>query len=389
MTAVRCSTATRVQLLTDREEEWDLRMEMVRGARRFLLLTTYYFGGDERSGQMADALAAAARRGVRLVLVIDRFGQRLSQNLSTASERPRLEQRLRDIEAAGGLVVRYAPAALRHRLVGGGVHVKVQVSEAGVAIFGSSNVAHHSFAQWNETSLRIEGPTVDHLVEDGCHFAGLSAGETAALVGLLPRTPAAESGQSLRYVREDPSLRSGPFFPFGIVRNRLTDELVRVIDGAQRLLCIASLYCKPAPVLKDAIVRACRRGVDVEIFHSHRDSLGVTQVPWISASIQYGSLLREGARIYENRSGEHSKVIFADDCQVAVGSYNLEHAAHDRLIEAMIFSADPALCGHFRSLFQALRRSPGNVALRPGWLSELPLQLQVKRWLCRPLQRWM
>jgi len=389
MTSTRHSTATRVTVLTHREDEWALRMEMVNSAQRFLLLTTYYFGSDERSGRMADALIAAAHRGVRVVLVLDSFGQRLAQNLSNAAERPRLLERFRELEAAGGLVVHYSPASLRHRLVGGGLHVKIQVSEAGAAIFGSSNIAHHSFAQWNEVSLELEGEIVGHLLQDACRFAGLSAEETAALAGLLALPARSAPRQRLRYVLEDPAERSGPLFPFGTVHNRLTADLVQLIDSARRSLRIASLYCKPAPVLKAALLRACRRGVDVEIFHSHRDSLGVTHFPWISASIQYGSILKAGARIYENVAGEHAKVLLVDEREVAVGSYNLEHAAHDRLIEAMIFSEDVATCERFRTLFDSMRRAPGSAALTPGWRNDLPFPLQVKRWVYRPLQRWL
>jgi cardiolipin synthase len=389
MSSIRDSTATRLKVLTDREDEWALRMEMVNNAQRFLVLTTYYFGNDERGRKMADALLAAARRGVRVVLVLDSFGQRLAQNLSLPSERAGLPERFREIGAAGGLVVHYAPLSLRHRLVGGGVHVKIQASEAGVAIFGSSNIAHHSFAQWNEVSLELEGDIVAHLLREACRFAGLSEEGTAALAGFLPVPSASAATRCLRYVREDPAGRSGPLFPFGAVHNRLTDELVKLIDGARSSLRIASLYCKPAPALKAALLRACRRGVDVEIFHSHRDSLGVTHIPWISASIHYSSVLNAGARIYENRAGEHSKMILVDDREVAVGSYNLEHAAHDRLIEAMVFCDDAETCEDFRALFEAMRRSPDNAGLMPEWLSELPLQLQVKRWLYRPLQRWM
>jgi len=389
MSSTQYFTATRLSVLSHREDEWALRMEMVNRAQRFLLLTTYYFGSDERSGRMADALIAAACRGVRVVLILDSFGQRLAQNLGDATESPGLLRRFRELEAAGGLVIHYSPTSLRHRLVGGGLHVKIQVSEAGAAIFGSSNIAHHSFSQWNEVSLELEGNIVSHLLQEGCRFARLSAAETATLTALLPVPLVAEQTHHLRYVREDPAERSGRLFPFGTVHNRLTDDLVKLIDGAQQSLCIASLYCKPAPVLKAALLRACRRGVDVEIFHSHRDSLGVSHFPWISASIQYGSVLKAGARIYENRAGEHAKVLFVDDREVAVGSYNLEHAAHDRLVEAMIFSDDVATCERFHSLFETMRRSPGSAALTAGWLRELPFPLQLKRWLYRPLQRWI
>ena len=389
MSSIQDSTATRVNVITNREDEWSLRMEMVNCAQHFLVLTTYYFGDDERGSRMADALLAAVRRGVRVVLVVDRFGQRLAQNLSSPSGHTGLQELLGEIAAAGGRVIYYTPLSLRHRLVGGGVHVKIQVSDAGVAVFGSSNIAHHSFAQWGEVSLEIEGGIVAHLLREACWFARLSAEETAILTDFLPALPVSEKTRRLRYVREDPAERSGALFPFGTVRNRLTDELVQLIDGARQSLRIASLYCKPAPVLKAALLRACRRGVDVEIFHSHRDSLGVTHFPWISASIQYESALNAGARIYENHAGEHSKIILVDDREVAVGSYNLEHAAHDRLIEAMIFSDDVEICTHFRALFETMGRNPGNTAVTRHWLSEIPLQLQVKRWLYRPLQRWM
>lgn len=381
------STATRLKVLSDREDEWNLRMEMVKHAREFVFVTTYYFGGDARAVEMADALAAAAARGVRVVLVVDGFGQRLAQNLTSLAERAGLQRKLDAIERAGGRVVKFAPRDFGHRFVGGGMHVKIQVSEAGIGIFGSSNIGHHSFDLWNEVSLEVEGPIVAGLLAEACALASLPALEAEALAALLPSTSAGPF--ALRYVSEDPASRGRALFPLGRTDNRLTSELVAFIDSARETLRITSLYCKPTPVLTDAILRACRRGVDVEIFHSHRDSLGVTHIPWISASIQYRALLGAGARIYENRTGEHSKILFVDDRAVSVGSYNLEHAAHDRLVEAMMFTEDPVVCARFRALFTALRRSPNNKKLAPGWLRDLPALLRVKRWLCRPLQRWV
>lgn len=388
MSGTRTSTATSVKILVDRDAEWAARMIMIERAQRFVILTTYYFGSDERSGTMLDALLCAVRKGVRVVLVLDRFGQRLAQNLGTHSEHQRLRERMREFRTAGGLVVECSPRSFRHRWIGGGMHVKIQVSEAGVAVFGSSNIAHHSFRRWNEISLEIEGDIVADLLEEACRFAELSEQEHATFKAWLPATPSSE-GVELRYVREDPQERSGRLFPFGAVDNRLTTELVELIDRAQQSVRITAFYYKPVPVLKAALLRACGRGVDVEIFHSHRDSLEVSHLPWISASAQYASMLKAGARIYENLAGEHSKVILVDDREVSVGSYNFEHAAHDRLVEAMIFSDDATLCASFRSLFDALRGSQDNTMLSAGWRSELPATLQLKRWLYRPLRRWI
>ena len=134
---------------------------------------------------------------------------------------------------------------------------------------------------------------------------------------------------------------------------------------------------------------ACARGVDVRIFHSHRESLEVSTLPWMSCTYQYAEVIAAGGRIYENIAGEHSKVVLVDDRSVAVGSYNFEHAAHDRLIEAMLFSDDMAMCERFGLFFESMRNSADNVALSPEWANELPFAVRLKRWFYRPLQRWI
>ena len=76
------------------------------------------------------------------------------------------------------------------------------------------------------------------------------------------------------------------------------------------------------------------------MYHSHRDALPATDLAWIAAAAHYPRLMKAGVRIYENRHGEHSKIVLIDNEWVAFGSYNFEHAAHDRLAEAMLASRD-------------------------------------------------
>jgi cardiolipin synthase len=387
---ITTSTAVSARLLADRAAEWSARLRMVEDAREFLVLTTYYFGSDSHSATMLEALTRAQRRGVRVTLAMDRFGQRLAGNLGRPPDHHRLRADLDTLREAGGHVFEYTPRTWRHRLVGGGMHVKIQVSEAGAAIFGSSNVAHHSFRRWNEVSMHLEGPIVGLLLDDACRCSGLDAHATRWHRERLA-TPHPHTGQGIRlgYLCEDPERHSAPLFPFGDADNRLTAEMVAMIERARRTLRITAFYCKPALVLRDALLRACRRGVDVEIFHSHRDSLEVSQAPWMSASNHYAALLEAGASIYENHDGEHSKVVLVDDEEVAVGSYNFEHAAHDRLVEAMLFCRDPDLCAQFSTFFDALRASPANLRVGDDWLRRLPRLLRVKRWLHHPMERWI
>jgi phosphatidylserine/phosphatidylglycerophosphate/cardiolipin synthase-like enzyme len=171
--------------------------------------------------------------------------------------------------------------------------------------------------------------------------------------------------------------------------NVVTDGLVHMLDQAKTSIAITSLYFKPVEPLMAALVAAARRGVDVEIHHSHRDALPATELAWIAAAAHYGRLLGAGARVYENRHGEHSKIVVIDGARVAFGSYNFEHAAHDRLAEAMLATSDPIAVQPALAIFDELRRHPDNVPVTARWLSDLPARLRVKRAILGPFKRWM
>ena len=86
--------------------------------------------------------------------------RRLGGVLMTPAERAALAGLLDDLQAAGGVVTTYRPRYRAQQWLGGGQHVKIQVSEAGEAIFGSSNLSQSSFEQWNEYSVALRGPVV-------------------------------------------------------------------------------------------------------------------------------------------------------------------------------------------------------------------------------------
>ncbi|MFO1525342.1 MAG: phospholipase D family protein [Turneriella sp.] len=114
---------------------------------------------------------------------------------------------------------------------------------------------------------------------------------------------------------------------------------IAAIDAANDTLSITSFYL-PTRRLMKAVVKAAKRGVRVEVFHSHREALPSTDLAWIAAAAGFGRLLKAGVTIYENLHGEHSKIVLIDDKWVAFGSYNFEDAAHDRLAESMLVSSD-------------------------------------------------
>ena len=382
--------------LWDRAAEWRRRLDMVRDARSFLYLSAFYIEWDAYGVELLDALDDARRRHVEVTLLLDDFGQRLGGVLMSAAHRRALAARLDRLRVAGGTVSFYRPAHVVQRLLGGGQHVKIEVSDAGEAIFGSSNITKTSFEWWNEYAVAVRGPITRTLLES-LRAIGASVGdrhldELDRLAAGAASTLGGSSGGGLEldYWLCNPNSHQGPLGPLRWRgENVVTRRMIEMLDAARTSARITAFYFKPVAPLMDAVVRAASRGVAVEVFHSHRDALPATALAWVAAAVSYDRLLSAGVLIYENRHGEHSKIVLVDDVWAAFGSYNFEDAAHDRLAEAMLASRDPRAVEPAVAIFNDLRRDPDNVAVTPETWGALPAAQRRKvAWLGR-FKRWM
>lgn len=372
-------TASALVPLWNRAAEWQRRLAMIDEARAFVHLSTFYIEHDAYGTEILAALRRAQRRGVAVSLLVDAFGQRLGGVLMTAAQRAALARELDDLRAAGGTVTVYAPAHQVQRLLGGGQHVKVQVSEAGEAIVGSSNLTKTSFEGWNEYAVAVRGPIVATLLESLRAFGGVVPTAHLATLAEVARADPAPADLALDYWYCNPNLTQGWTGPFGWRGdNAVTTRMIAMLDGARTSARITSFYFKPVAPLLDAVLRAARRGVLVEVFHSHRDALPATDLAWIAAAASYPQLLDADVRIHENRHGEHSKIVLVDDTWAAFGSYNFEDAAHDRLGELMLESRDARAVAPLRAIFDDLRQDPENVLVTRESFRELPARVAAR-----------
>ena len=365
---------------------------MVVEARQFLYLSTYYLEYDTYGTELLTALLEAQRRGVAVHLLIDRWGQTLGGVLMTGDVKATLATRLDELRAAGARVAFYAPHHYLQRRLGGGQHVKIQVSEAGEAVFGSSNITASSFEDWHEYSVAVRGPVVPTLLASYRDIGGTVDDAHLRHLEEVPAGPPAEIAPDLdlEYWLCNPNLhqgRRGPLWWGG--RNVVTDRLVDMVDAARSRLQITAFYFKPIPVLMDAVLRAARRGVRVEVYHSHREALDATDLAWIAAASSYDLLLAAGVRIYEHRRGEHSKIVLVDNGWVAFGSYNFEDAAHERLAEAMLATRDTRAVAHAASVFHELSQDPDNIPVTDQFRVGLSRSLGWRLALMGPFKRWM
>lgn len=373
--------------LSDPKAEWHERLHMIREARHFIYASTYFLQHDRYGLEYVAALQAACRRGVNVTLVIDGFGQVLSTSLMSKKEIQDGKKALRELSALGARVVFYQLRSPLKRILGSGNHIKIQLSDAGTALFASGNISATSYEQWREFSVLVEGKIVARLLEEFCRLGVVVCQEHKNhLEGTV------STGKTLGYLSHHPTLDRHWLNPICLKeKNRLTHYLADVIRNAQTHIALTTLYFKPAPVLVDAMIAAANRGVKIEIFHSHAHALGVSMLPWIPSFYLYEQLCAAGIDIYERPACEHSKIMLVDDALAAFGSYNFEYAADDRLAEAMMISADPLILEHFRQVFTGLRQElhDKKVTCPKECLLNLTTWQKMQLWGFKPWARWI
>jgi len=381
-------TATAFVPLWVRAAEWERRLAMIRDARSFIYLSTFYIEHDAYATELLTALGAALRRGVAVNLLVDTFGQRLGNVLMSRADRAALESGLGAIRAGGGVVTMYRPPRLVQQWLGCGHHVKIQVSDVGEAIFASGNITRTSFEGWNEYAVAVRGPIVRTLLESYRRIGG--SVDQAHLAQLSDEAGEPAMAQEMEYWFCNPNSSQGIFGPLGWRGpNEVTDRLVGMVDSARASILITSFYFKPVAALADALLRAAARGVAVDLFHSHRDALPATDLAWIAAAAGYPRLLAAGIRIHENLHGEHSKIVVVDRTWAAFGSYNFEDAAHDRLAEAMLATRDPRAVEPALAIFDQLRQDPDNLPVTVDSFGRLPARMKSRIFRYGRFKRWM
>lgn len=378
--------ASKLILLPDQKEEWLCRLRMIREAQRFLYISTYYLHYDRYGHEYVEALLAARRRGVAVTLLIDDFGQRIARNLMTAQEIREGKEAIQRLKQEGASVIFYRCRSPLQRCLGSGMHIKIQLADTGGALFASGNIAATSYEQWREFSVYVEGSIVLRLLKE---FSLLGVPVDTHHEQYLQST-IVPGNAPLYYLSYNPVDDPHPFNPWRLAhRNFLTDYLENLFADATRKICLTSFYFKPAPALMTALVDAAGRGVEVEIFHSHRDALEPTIIPWLPSYCFYPALLAHGVKVYENRRGEHSKIILIDGKTAVFGSYNLEHAAHERVAEAMMASSGESVIAAIENLFKSLRASADNVCITDSFFKELPAHIHWKAQCLKPFMRWI
>ena len=332
----------RLTLLPEGDAMMDDMIAAIDAARDHVHVLFYIWLPDQTGTRMAQALCAAARRGVTCRVLVDDHGARRLIRSSL----------WRQMGAAGVALDRAAPlgnpvVSLLFGRIDLRNHRKIVVVDNRLSWVGSRNCADAAFAikrrfaPWVDILVRLEGPVVRQqqgvFVHDWMTHHAEDLG--ALLSGPMADNP---PGAVVAQV-----ISSGP----DDVLTTPSDALCAMIYAATERLTMTTPYYVPDQSLHVAICSAAERGVAVDLVLPARNDSAI--VGAASESLM-PELLHAGVRVHLFAPGLiHSKIVTVDGQFAMLGTANLDHRSFDLNYENSLL----LVCPDFTAELDARQKS--------------------------------
>lgn len=369
-----------VELLENGEQYYPAVFEAIAQARDEVLLETFILFEDRVGQQLREVVLAAARRGVRVDMLVDGYG---SCDLSSG-----FVQALCD---AGVRLRVYDPAQrilgtrfnVLHRM-----HRKIVVVDAAVAFVGGINFSHDHLRDFGpeakqDYAVRVRGPIVDTI-----HAFVRNVAEQPDRPHWWSRRPAAPPARAAEAGTAEMIFVTRDNYRH---RNAIERHYRLAIRAARERVLLANAYFFPGYLLVRQLRRAARRGVRVALILQGEPDMPIVKT---AARLLYGYLQSAGVQVYEY--GErplHGKVAVVDGRWSTVGSSNLDPLSLTLNLEANLVIRDAAFAEHLGARLETLIREHCRLIPSeppaPAWAFWRPLRSFLLFHLLSGYSRWL
>ncbi len=344
-----------IDLRENGEEYYPAVFDAIAKAEHEVLIETFILFEDKVGVELQRVLIEAARRGVRIDLSVDGWGSpSLSLQYVEALSEAGVQLRAFDPPP------RWSPRRLH---VFRRMHRKIVVVDGRFAFVGGINFSADHLSDFGpeakqDYAIRIEGPLAARI--RGFAIAQLDrAGRCGRL--RLPVPEPAGSAEAMLVTRNNSRHRDA-----------IERQYRAAIRSARREIIVANAYFFPGYRLLQAMRRAARRGVRVNLILQGQPDMPIVKY---AAATLHAYLMRAGVQIHEYcKRPLHGKVALVDDEWATVGSSNLDPLSLALNLEANVVVRDRAFAGQLRRALEQMMRDECRrlelsqvAARRAGW----------------------
>ena len=347
-----------INLLRGGEEYFPALTTAIKNASQTIYLQTYIYEIDKAGISIGNALKQAAQRGVAVNILLDGFG---------CKDMPKTY--LKELENAGVQVLFYRPkispwTLKKNRLRR--MHRKVAVVDDKIAFVGGINIIDDYNVPDNtppriDYAVRIEGallPSIASSIQKLWRRISLShlkpANTNKKIIPNKVEATAAKGVDAAFILRDNL-----------IHRRDIENAYLSAINTAKSEIIIANAYFVPGRRFRQALLRAAKRGVRIELLLQGR----MEYFLMFATHAFYSLFLKNGIEIYEYRkSFMHCKVAVIDGRWATVGSSNIDPFSMLLAREANIVVQDTVFSNELRSeIYQSIREGAHHVSVQE-WL---------------------
>jgi len=347
-------------------------------AQQEILLETYIYANDATAQTITTALCNAAQRGVCVQVIIDWIGgANHTQELQTQFQQAGVQCRLFNPWFKRGL-------ARTHR--------KLVVVDQALAFIGGINIIDDYLSddgrntplphpRW-DFAVRVSGNLVQSI-----HKEVSAQWSKMGKLQLLQRLKLAVTLRAPQISTSNHSSQAALVIRDNL-RNRSTIQkaYLKALGSAKHTAILANPYFAPGLKIRNGLIKAAQRGVDVSLL------LGVGDFHLQDAVAQsyYPKLLASGVKIYEyHKTKLHAKVAVIDHDWATVGSSNFDGLSLFVNQEANIIVLDQVFADQLKRHLQqglqdAVRVDP-NCLVRLSWHRRF--KHRVAYWFYRTIMR--
>jgi cardiolipin synthase A/B len=373
----------RFTVLTNGDQIFPAMLAAIRSATRRVSFETYIYEAGEMADAFTRAFEEAARRGVRVNLVVDAVG---ASGID--------DEHVRRLEQAGCRVVRfnqlrwYSLEEVNYR-----THRKILVVDGDVAFTGGAGIGDHWMGNaqdadhWRDTMVQIVGPAA-RLAEGGFYENFTEGAEAVAPELDDPLGPAAGEAleadlQSRSQDSARPAAGEGAAFVVRSSPSGGANDMKRLyllaLAAARRSVDITTPYFVPDESSLWSIEDAVGRGVRIRVLveGEQTDAMPVKH----ASRRYYDRLLELGVEVHEYQpTMMHAKTLVVDGTWSVFGSANFDNRSLELNDELNVAVSSRELAARLLADFDRDLRSSERLTLEAWRARPLADRLHEQFW---------